>query len=194
MNFYDEILIKARREAKKEKYHSLETGIYVGEELLSFKKQRLFDNRVSIYLPELFTEMPLELKKIKYPYENRPQIIYMDQSASVNFAFSLLKPDVDPISLDETRDGFLIILKKMNSTNLFLGKGTLEASNVSNAWLEMRCQNLDGSCYNLMFISEIDHKLLLGTFTCLNEDSTNWTKVAFKIIQSVCEEKQYESK
>lgn len=194
MDFYDEILIKARNEAKKEKYNSLETGIYVGEELLTFKKKLLFDGKASILLPEFFTEMPLEWKKIKYPYENRPQTIFMDNSASVNFAFSLLKSDVEPISLDKIRDGFIIILKKMNSSNVFLDKGSLETLNTTCSWYVMRSQNLDGSIYNVMFISEIAHKLLLGNFTCLNEKSVLWKKTIFKIIQSVCEEELYEGK
>lgn len=194
MDFYDEILIKARREAKKERYNSLETGMYAGEELITFQKRQLFDNRCSIYLPESFTEMQSEWKKIKYPYENRPQIIFMDESGSVNLAFSLLKPDIEPIDLSETRDSFMIVLKKMNSSNVFLDKGDVEAMNVSCAWCEMRGQNLDGSIYNLIFLCEINHKLLLGNFSCLNEERTNWKGIVFKLIQSICEEELYEGK
>lgn len=194
MNFYDEILIKARNDAKKEKYNSLETGMYVGEEFITFQKTFLFDHKCSIYLPENFEEMKLEWKKIKYPYESRPQIIFMDDSGSVNLAFSLLKPDIEPINLSETRDGFMIILKKMNSANVFLDKGNIEAINVSCAWCEMRSQNLDGSIYNLIFLSEINHKLLLGNFSCLNEERISWKHIVFKLIQSICEEEQYEGK
>ncbi len=194
MTFYDEELINARIEAKKAKYDSLETGMYAGEELLEFNKIWLFDSKFSIYIPVSFTDMPDEWKKSKYPYERKPQSIYTDKSGSVNLCFSLLKSDVEPINIKEALDGFLIVLRKMNPSNLFLDKGILKAENLECAWCEMRGQTIDGNIYSILFICEIDKQLLLGTFSCPYVEKENWNKITFKIIQSIYEEGQDEGK
>lgn len=194
MAFYDEQLIQARKEAMKEKYDSFETGMYAGDELLKFEKRLLFDKTFSIYMPVCFTDMPEEWKQRKYPYERKPQFIYTDNSGSVNFCFSLLKPDVEPINLKEILDGFQIVLKKMNPSYLFLDNGRSKDENFEFMWCKTSGQTIDGKIYFILFLSEIGKKLLLGTFCCPYEEKRIWDHLALKIIGSIYVEVQDEGK
>ena len=43
MEYYDEKILEMRREKERKKYTTLETGIYVGDELITFQQMVLPD-------------------------------------------------------------------------------------------------------------------------------------------------------
>lgn len=191
MDFFDECLVRKRLEAERAEYNSIETGMFAGEQLLTFCKKKIFEGRVSIYIPENFIDMPLEWRKRKYPYENRPAIIYMDESGAVNLCLNLVSAEIGTLS--EMLNGFMLVLKKMNPSNIFTDQDMLKAVNVDCAWCEMRVQNLDGSSCCILFLSIVDDELLIGTFSCPNIIKNEWKKIAFEMIRSICEEGKNES-
>lgn len=191
MDFFDECLVRKRLEAEKAEYNSLETGMYAGEQLLTFCNKKLFEGRVSIYLPDSFIDMPLEWRRRKYPYENRPPVIFMDESGAVNLCLNLVSAKIG--TLNEMLNGFMLVLKKMNPSNIFMDQDMLKAVNVDCALCEMRVQNLDGSSSCILFLSIVDHELLLGTFSCPNAVKNEWKKIVFEMIKSICEEGKNES-
>ena len=87
--FFDEKILEYRRRARKEKFSSLETGMYIKDELVTFSEIPLFNDQFTIMLPDSFVDMPSEIAKIKYPSEQRPQIIKTSMDTTINFAFNL---------------------------------------------------------------------------------------------------------
>lgn len=63
MDYFDKELLDAKKELERERYISLETGMYVGNDLLTFRKTMIPDSLVSIWLPNSFILMPEEVKK-----------------------------------------------------------------------------------------------------------------------------------
>ena len=51
MNHYDKQILEARREEERRKHTTLETGIYVDDELIIFERITLPGTRVQILLP-----------------------------------------------------------------------------------------------------------------------------------------------
>ena len=94
--FFDEKILEYRRRARKEKYSTLETGMYIKDELVKFERQKLFHDKLSIMLPTTFVDLPSNLAKIKYSSEQRPQIIKTSLDTTVNWGFSLLNATIYP--------------------------------------------------------------------------------------------------
>lgn len=64
MEYLDEKLLEAKRKLNRQKYTTLETGIYAGEELITYKQMELFDNTINISLPEQFENKRAYLQQI----------------------------------------------------------------------------------------------------------------------------------
>mgnify|MGYP001149785536 FL=1 len=96
MEYFDEEILEARREMERLKHTTLETGIYVDDELFTFTRVTLPDTKISICLPEQFIVMPDLVKDTKYPSKNAPEIIFTSLDSTVNFCFNIL-----PVLLEE---------------------------------------------------------------------------------------------
>ena len=66
MAYEDEKIIQMMNIYKAELHEDIYAGMYMKGELLKFQKEYLFDNNMSIMLPESFIDMPEEMIKIKY--------------------------------------------------------------------------------------------------------------------------------
>ncbi len=80
MKYDDERIVALRRKAWKEQYNSIETGIYVKEELYKFNEVLLFGDTLSVKLPEGFYLADAQIVRYKYPSEFRPQVIMSNDS------------------------------------------------------------------------------------------------------------------
>lgn len=81
---YDENVIKLKNAYKTETLGTVEEGIFICEKLYEFEQKSVLEERFKVFLPKKFVEMPLELARIKYPSEQRPKEIYMDETTTIN--------------------------------------------------------------------------------------------------------------
>lgn len=93
--FFDEKILEYRRRARREKHSTLETGMYVQDELMQFERKKLFDDKISIMLPQSFVHLPPELAKAKYMSEQRPQIIMTSLDTTVNIGLSFMNVNIE---------------------------------------------------------------------------------------------------
>ena len=47
-DFFDEKILEYRKRARKEKYCSLETGMYIKDELVQFERRTLFQDKMNL--------------------------------------------------------------------------------------------------------------------------------------------------
>lgn len=87
--FLDVKILEYRRQARKEKYCTLETGMYIKNELVEFERKEMFQNRLSLMFPVSFVTLPAKLAKIKYSAQQRPQIIKTSRDTTVNLGMSM---------------------------------------------------------------------------------------------------------
>lgn len=183
MEYMDEEIIEFRKSAKKSKYSTLDTGIYIKDELVHFKEMRVLDNKVSIILPDTFVDMPLEIAKIKYPSEKRPQIIKTNDDATVNFTFSLYEADFNSKQIEKTLEQFKGIIRKMNPALVFYDFVVEKDKEVG--WFDFKSYGLDEQMYNVMYITPIEGKLMHGIFNCQYRDILEWKDAVHQIMLSV---------
>lgn len=177
--------IKFKNIERVNRYTSIETGIYVGSELLRFCKTNLFHHGVEIFLPDTFRDMEPDEARKKYFSEQRPEIIKTNEDGTVNFTFSLVDKEIDKDQLEAIIDDFYQVLKRFQPMSVCLETGSELEELVPFAWMEFVSNALDENLYNMLTIYPMRKKLLMGMFNCPFQERTNWIHCIAQIRKSV---------
>lgn len=147
------------KEARKE----IENGpIKIGERYYEFEEKSFFEEKLKIYIPNDFEDMPLEARKFKYPSENRPEIIKCNEDGSIAITLNIIDSPLDEERVEELKNGMKVIIKKTNPANVFYEDGVLEIDSKNIGFFEFKSYAIDDSLYNLMFFIEFEGKTLMG--------------------------------
>lgn len=209
MAYEDELVIEAMNGYKSGERGDIFKGVYLKEELFEFERQELFEGKMSIMLPKKFTDMPLEYAKIKYPSEQRPEVIKMNELGSINFAFSMIDVDLTNQMVKEVKDGMRMLIKRVQPANVFIDSkeetiGTVSAdkiteeerdirrdSNIMNnnnltvGWFDFKSHGIDDKLYQVMYCVPIGGKMMQGIFNSIYNDSMLWKPIVLQVIRSI---------
>ena len=185
MDFLDEKIIEARRKEAQKELNIREDGLIVNGEQIDFQEMLLFHEKMTILLPTSFVDMPQKIARIKYPSEQRPQIIKTDLLGSTNFAFNLFDKTIKPVQMQSAADGMKSILKKVNPANIFYESGTEPLGETMLSWFEFKGHGIDTQIYFIVFLTSIGGKLMHGIFNCAVADMEAWKEAAFQVIRSI---------
>ena len=192
MAYEDEKMIKAMNAYKKGTYGSLEEGFFIKEELMEFEKEWLFDHKMQIMLPASFTDMTMEMAKLKYPMEQRPQVIKTNEGTDINFTFSLINQPLVNSQVKQVRDSLKKIIKRVRPDMRFMEEGLEETEERTIGWYELTYNGLDEKLYNIMYFTPVDGKMMHGIFNCPIREAENWKPVVFQLMRTIQEGDVYE--
>lgn len=183
---YDEKIIYEQNKYKSESVGDVYNGYLIKEVEYKFNKNMFFDNKLSIYLPEDFSDLPEALAKIKYPSENRPQIIKSSNDNRINITFNLLPVEMKNEDVMQTIHSFKNIIQNINPSNNFIEEGAIEINeNHKLAWFDFLSNAIDGTLYSIISCMEVDGKMFHCVFNCSEEDMDNWKVVALDMLKSI---------
>ena len=183
MEYMDEEIIRLRN--KNREINNLEYGVYIKGEYIEFEPVKLFEDSMEVTLPKSFIDMPLEIKKIKYPSEQRPQIIKTDLSFTTNFTFSLFNQKVSKDDLVEILDTFKTIVKNINPAIIFYQEDCIDIGDIKLFWFDFKGYAVDSPIYYIYYVTTIGGNLLHGIFNCLISDVDTYKHIAFMVIKSI---------
>lgn len=189
-DFYDEKILEYRNKARKEKYATLETGMYIKNELVLFERRNFFENKVSMMLPDSFINLPSDLAKAKYMSEQRPQVIMTSLDTTVNVGLSYIDVNIETDQIKEIMEQSKSALKNTNPAIIFHESKVGEDVDLPLAWFEFKSYGLDKSVYNLMFIARAHSKMLHGSFNCSYDYALEWREAARQMVYSIREVKE----
>ncbi|KIV56552.1 hypothetical protein [Aneurinibacillus migulanus] len=157
------------------------------EELLleEMEEISLLENRVQISLPRAFDIMSPEIAALKYPSEKRPNVIYTDESTTINIGFNYTKTPLDSKEMDVFKDDMVQILQKTQPIAQWFEDGVEEVDRETIGYCEFLVSALDANVYVLLFFVELDGNALLCTFNCLEHEMKEWKPIAREIMYSV---------
>lgn len=185
MNFEDEKIIAQRKAEQKKQYNSIETGIYVGDELVRFAESRMFEEQMAVMLPDQFADLPKESARKKYPSENRPQVIKSSQDGTINFTFSLLDYRLTPELLKGTIIQIQLLIQRLYPANMLLEDGELTAEYAKAAWFDFRSSGLDSAIYNFIYVIPVAERMMLGMFNAPASQRREWSPVVKKVVETI---------
>jgi hypothetical protein len=126
---------------------------------MTMERKDLPDLKLSIEIPDSLTPMSEEMAKIKYPSENRPQVIYGDEKGKASLGITAGRNPLPANKLDAFKNMMLKMLESL--------KPKAEAVTVDGhkGWLlTFRSQAADTEILNMMLITSQDNKAVQITF------------------------------
>lgn len=162
-------------------------NITLGFELpnIELDEKMLFNNKVKVLIPNKFSIMDDDIAVLKYPSPNRPQIIFTDDSATVNCAFNLTIEKASQRLIPKYESKFVLDYMKMPTSLKLISSGVEEINGRKVGYLEILTRAVDTNVYNLIFFTDVNEKLLLCTFNCTVEYRNLWEPIANKIMRSL---------
>ncbi|WP_166241089.1 hypothetical protein [Paenibacillus turpanensis] len=159
--------------------------VQVGSELVPLEDRLILEDRVRIRMPKLFHIMPPEVAKIKYASERRPNLIYTDDSTSVNLAFTHSASLLNDEEMGQFTELIVQMLKRTQQGARWLGQGVIPVGGREVGYCACTLPVLDSDLYQLMFFISLEDRALLCTFNCLAKDRQKWEQLALGMMQTL---------
>ena len=170
-------------EKKKQRKDITSGSVKIGKRYYEFEQVGFYEERVLVYIPKDFKDMSLEARKLKYPSENRPEIIKCNEDGSITFTLNIVDSHLSEDKVCELKDGMKMIIKKTNPANVFYEDGVLKVNEKNIGYFEFKSSAIDDFLYNLMFFLELEEKTLMGTFSCRYGEYKGWRDIIFEILK-----------
>lgn len=161
------------------------TGIKIEGKWIEFEKRSFIDGKITMMVPKEFAEMELEMAKIKYPMEQRPETILTDDMGGTNILLTHMDTPTNNETMAKIRDGLFYLMHRINPGIKMQSTGEEVIDNIDVAYVEFTNPVMDGKLYNLMFYLDLEGKPLMGNFNCLTKAMKYWQKPAFEMMQSI---------
>lgn len=197
MTYYDEDIIKAKNSYKAGITGNIFDGITLKEEHIEFEQQKIFNEKICVYLPKSFHDMPQNLRELKYPMNARPEIIKTNADGDVNFCFNLLQQEVRQEDLKRFTEQMRKIIKRIQTAAVMYDVFYVNEAGRRGKTLMQTTEQIDGRKnmsifdYKLPAIDEaiyyytifipINQMLFQATFSCCYKDAENW-KTIFELV------------
>lgn len=147
--------------------------------------KNLLDNKIELKIPKAFDIMSENLIKIKYPSENRPTLVYSNDTGSINVALNLTVNKANQDVILPYKDNFVKTFKSIYPDAKWIGEGVKIINGKKVGFIEFITPAIDTDIYNLMFFTDLEGKLLLCTFNCTKINMDEWDSTAKEIMNSL---------
>lgn len=187
--YTDRMILALRAKYKEQQNEQTDTraGIAIGLSQQELYREALLEERCSIMLPAVLSDMDSSLIAVKYPNRNRPQIIKTDSDNDATITFSLLPvqkagepPDIVMYAKRLRGD-----MKKVWKQNVFYDMGKVTADGHTVAWMDFKAFCMDGSIYSLLFLFQAGNQMILGNFHCSFVQYDIWKPVILKLLTTI---------
>ncbi|RUT46557.1 hypothetical protein EJP82_11965 [Paenibacillus anaericanus] len=145
----------------------------------------LFPNEMKINIPRDFEIMTDEMAELKYPNGNRPSPIYTNNEGSVNVAFNYTSTELTDKELKDYLKNMKSMFENLYPSATWYESKMVEINNKKVGYLELLTPAIDTQVYNLIFLAEMNNRLLLVNFNCTESEMTEWIPTAKEIMYSL---------
>ena len=149
------------------------------------EKREIIANRVEVLIPQKFSIMSEEIAKLKYPSEQRPTIIFTNEDASINIAFNYTQNEVSDEQISEVVDSIGKSFENLYPSATWYEKKVITIGGKNVGIIELLTSAIDTNIYNLIFFFELDERLMIGTFNCVEKEMEEYKPIAWSIVQSL---------
>ncbi|WP_342559071.1 hypothetical protein [Metasolibacillus sp. FSL K6-0083] len=198
MEFLDEKILALRNEMREQERHEeavqaetvypidlTQDFIVINNKTVKIQTTTLLNSSMTLRMPASFFEMSKELAALKYPSEHRPNIIFTDETTTVNLAFSHTTMELMDDEVEQFRDEMVEGMEEMQPNAQWLDSGTSIIQEKPISYFSVITPAIDGRLFNLMFFCALNNYAFIGTFNCLEGDFDTWQPIALGIIDSI---------
>lgn len=152
---------------------------------IQLTERKILKGQISILVPEDFGIMTLEALKVKYPKDNRPDLVFTNDSSTVNLHFEHTDFEATPEQIPLYLDQFLRFFEQNYPASPPLDKGTGQINGHEVGYIEIKLPADGDEVYNLMFYTTVNERLMIISFNCTAGLMEKWKETAFTIMRSL---------
>ena len=159
--------------------------IIIDEETIEFSERCILEEKVFMIIPTSFDIMVEEDIEVKYPLEDRPQVIFTNLDTSINITISQRRDQI--LQNDQVEALKNIIqdnVKEEHSDLKLIGDGVFCVEENNIAYFDFMSSAVDSEMYNLLYVLSLDSTLILGSFNCIQEYMADWKDIFLQMLQS----------
>lgn len=154
-------------------------------DVAELKRISILDNKINVLLPSSFGIMDDEMMKLKYPYETRSPLVYTNDLGSINISFNHTQNKANLNTIESYAERMKKVFLSAYPTAIWHGEGVVELNNKIFAYVKLTTPALDTEIYNSIFATDLDGRLLLISFNCIEEDMDDWLETSELITNSI---------
>lgn len=154
---------------------------------INMEYQEVMGHDFFMKLPDQFQFMPEPIVQIKYPSENRPQVILTNDDYTVDFKFSYIEEEIDPDLLKDLMRQTKLNLGKIYTSIQYFEEEITTWEGIHLGWFEFTSAADGDTLYNIVFFTWVKGKLLNGAFHCRYEEAVTWRSNVLDSIRTIKE-------
>jgi hypothetical protein len=157
----------------------------VPTEKIELHSVTLLNESLKVQIPREFKIMDSEMLNLKYHVTaKRPTVVYTDSVGEINVAFNHTKDNISVADVPKVQESILNQFKQTPAITLI--SSDYRGINGKDFFIvKFYSPAVDAQIYNLMFGTELNGKLLMGTFNCTVNHLQEWQPIADKIVNSL---------
>lgn len=149
------------------------------------KKVSLFENKVELTIPELFSEMSKEDIQKRFNRGTPPDFVFAEKKGIPSISITLRNNKIT----QETVAQYVNLVENSITGPIpeakTLRKGTRTINKRKVGYVILVTPSLNGEVYNYMFFTDFGNKLLICNFNCMNRSVAEWGDIAESIASSL---------
>lgn len=149
------------------------------------KPQEILGGKLSLLVPEEFSEMGEEMLRVKYPNERRPTLVYTDASGSINVAINHSNDPMSESEIGAFHQQMEGMFRNAYPSATWFDSGVIDIGGKSWLTLNLRTPAVDTEVRNILAGTSVDGRLLLVSFNVTKELESQWIEPAEAIIRSL---------
>jgi hypothetical protein len=152
---------------------------------ISLIERMILDGKAFIAVPAAFSLMSDEMRKLKYPNENRPAVVYTDERGAVNVAVNLTALSVSPDQLEATHETVVTNFRNLYPSAAWYESRLFEREGQRFFVIDLMTPAIDTEVRNMMLGTSCGGRLLVVSFNVMRELAPAWIETGHKILSSL---------
>lgn len=179
MQYGNEKTVAVKSESAEREKLSIVSPVVINGIPYEFSSRDIF-KKFSITIPTNFEELSQELAVVKYPYSNRPQIIFSNPDTTVDIFFDCGKKKTSA-SLKDRVTTNKIVMEKLYRSYVF---SAVKAGS-QLGYFDFRSYTFDDDMYNLWFWMDLPDNTVFGGFSCPVRWQPQWQTPVLQMLQTI---------
>lgn len=151
---------------------------------VTLAERSLLDDRLTLLVPDSFTQMGGEMLRRKYPSERRPTLVLTNPEGSVNVAVNHTQDALQPSQIAEAHASLEQTFRRVYPSAQWNRSEVVSLGGREFFVLDLRTPGMDTEVRNIMAGTSLDGRLLVIAFNCTRELEPEWGEVGRRIVES----------
>jgi hypothetical protein len=152
---------------------------------VELEKKLVLDNKVEILMPKGWKPMSEELIKIKYPGARPPKLVYSDNTGAISIAFNHTDSKAGAETLEKYSDVLKKSLENAYPDAVWKESGIREINGKKIGFFKVITDTPADRIFNYMLFTDLEGKLLICSFNCIERKLKEWRPVAEEMMGSI---------